>query len=116
MRRLLLALVLIAAPLAAHADGFVPGTEDLPLMPGLVSVDGSAVVFDKPEGRIVESAAHGKLSRYAVTRFYVQTLPQLGWRHAAGTAATWTRAGERLHLDFRGPPGDLTVGFTIAPQ
>ena len=116
MRRLFFALILIAAPLAAFADGFVPGTEDLPLMPGLVSVASSAVVFDKPEGRIVESSAHGGLSRYAVTRFYTQTLPQLGWRPVAGTPATWTRAGERLRLDFRGRDGDLTVGFMIAPQ
>jgi hypothetical protein len=116
MRRLLLALVLIAAPVAAHADGFVPGTEDLPLMPGLVSVAGSAVVFDKPEGRIVESAARGKLTRYAVTRFYAQTLPQLGWRRVLGVPAAWTRAGERLRLDFRGRDGDLTVGFMLAPQ
>ncbi|MDE2227499.1 MAG: hypothetical protein KGL11_00470 [Alphaproteobacteria bacterium] len=116
MRRLLLVLALIAAPLAAHADGFVPGTEDLPLMPGLAPVANSAVVFDKPEGRIVEASARGRLTRYDVTRFYAQTLPQLGWRHVAGTAAAWTRTGERLHLDFRGPDGDLTVGFTIAPQ
>lgn len=116
MRRFLLVLALIAAPLAARADGFVPGTEDLPLMPGLVAVAGSAVVFDKPEGRIVESTAHGKVRRYAVTRFYGQTLPQLGWHHVAGTAAAWTRAGERLNLDFHGHDGDLTVGFTIAPR
>ncbi len=116
MRRLFLAFVLIAAPLAAHADGFVPGTEDLPLMPGLVSVAGSAVVFDKPEGRIVESAARGKVSRYTVARFYNRTLPQLGWRPATGAPVTWTRAGERLHLDFHGPDGNLTVGFTISPQ
>jgi len=116
MRRLLLVLVLMTAPLVAHADGFVPGTEDLPLMPGLESIAGSAVVFDKPEGRIVESTAHGTLSRSAVTRFYTQTLPQLGWKHVAGTLATWTRAGERLRLDFRGPDGDLSVGFMLAPQ
>lgn len=116
MRRLLLVFVLMAAPLAAHADGFVPGTEDLPLMAGLESVAGSAVVFDKPEGRIIESTAHGKLTRYAVTRFYAQTLPQLGWKHVPGTPATWTRAGERLRLDFRGSDGDLSVGFMLAPQ
>ena len=116
MRRFLLALVLVAAPLTAQADGFVPGTEDLPLMPGLVSVPASAVVFDKPEGRIVESTAHGDVTRYAVTRFYAQTLPQLGWHHVAGTAAAWTRARERLKLDFRGRDGDLTVNFMIAPR
>lgn len=116
MRRFLFALVLVAAPLAAHAGGFVPGTEDLPLMPGLQPVAGSAVVFDKPQGRIVESSARGAVTRYAVTRFYAQTLPQLGWQHVAGTAATWTRGSERLNLDFHGPDGDLTVGFMIAPR
>jgi hypothetical protein len=116
MRQFLLVLVLLAVPLTAHADGFVPGTEDLPLMPGLVAVANSAVVFDKPEGRIVESTARGKVTRYAVTRFYARTLPQLGWQHVAGTAAAWTRGGEGLNLDFHGPDGDLTVEFTIAPR
>jgi hypothetical protein len=116
MRRFLLALAFVTAPLLAHAGGFVPGTEDLPLMPGLEPVAGSAVVFDKPEGRIVESAADGAVTRYAVTRFYVQTLPQLGWQHVAGTAAAWTRGSERLTLDFQGRDGDLTVGFMIAPR
>ena len=54
LRRLALVLLLIA-PLAAHADEFVAGTEDVPLMPGLTPVQGSSLVFDKPQGRIVEA-------------------------------------------------------------
>lgn len=115
MRQLLLVMVVVAAPLAAHANGFVPGTEDLPLMPGLVSITSSAVVFDNPEGRIVDVSARGKVTRYHVIRFYTQTLRQLGWRHVPRTTATWTRSGERLHLNFRGTDGDLTVEFTLAP-
>ncbi len=118
MRRLaLLVCLLLAAVLLpgapARADEFVPGTEDLPLMPGLALIDGSSLVFDKPEGRIVEAQAKGKLARYDVTRFYAQTLPQLGW-NAAGTNL-WRREGERLKLDYRGPDGNLTVGFTLSP-
>src|SRR5262249_20377772 len=73
--RLALALLLLA-PLPARADGFVAGTEDVPLMPGLAPVAGSALTFDKPEGRIVEAQASGKVTRAAVHRFYAESLPQ----------------------------------------
>jgi hypothetical protein len=118
MRRLALLLCLLLAAVLlpgapARADEFVSGTEDLPLMPGLNPVAGSSLVFDKPEGRIVEAQATGKLTREDVTRFYAQTLPQLGWS-AAGTNL-WRRESERLKLDYRGPDGNLTVGFTLSP-
>jgi len=116
-RRHLLFLPLLAPVLLpagfARADEFVPGTEDLPLMQGLVPVPGSSLVFDKPEGRIVEAQATGNLARAAVARFYAQTLPQLGWK-SSGTNL-WRRESERLQIDYRGPDGNLTVGFTLSP-
>jgi hypothetical protein len=111
MIRLALMLVLVLAAPAARAQ-FVAGTEDLPLMPGLAPVAGD-VVFDKPEGRIVEAQAKGALGRGAVRDFYRATLPQLGWVGAGSDA--WRREGERLRLDFAGRDGDLTVGFTLSP-
>jgi hypothetical protein len=107
-------LLLLLAPLPALADRFVAGTEDVPLMPGLVPVAGSALTFDKPQGRIVEAQASGKVTRAAVRHFYAASLPQLGWR-AAGADA-WRREGETLRLDFHGRDGDLTVGFTLSPR
>lgn len=118
MRRglIIVLLGLLAAPLAARADGeaFVAGTEDVPLMPGLVPVAGSNLVFDKPQGRIIEAQAAGKVTRSKVRAFYTQTLPQLGWSAAGANA--WRREGERLRLDFSGHDGELTVGFTLSPQ
>jgi hypothetical protein len=108
-----LLLMLLAAP-AALADGFVAGTEDVPLMPGLRPVDGSSVVFDKPQGRIVEAQARGRLSRGKVHAFYAETLPQLGW--SSDGANAWRREGEVLRLDFSGRDGELTVGFTLSPK
>jgi hypothetical protein len=99
---------------AALADAFVPGTEDVPLMPGLTPVAGSSVVFDKPEGRIVEAQASGKVTRPAVRAFYDASLPRLGWSAAGGDA--WRREGEVLRLDYREERGFLTVGFTLSPQ
>jgi hypothetical protein len=99
---------------AALADAFVPGTEDVPLMPGLAPVAGSSVVFDKPEGRIVEAQAAGKVTRAATRAFYDASLPRLGW--TALGADAWRREGEVLRLDYREERGTLTVGFTLSPQ
>lgn len=113
LRRLALILLLLT-PLPAQADSFVAGTEDVPLMPGLRPVAGSSLAFDKPQGRIVEAQAAGKVTRAAVHQFYATTLPQLGWKHAGAEA--WRRESEMLRLDFHGPDGDLTVGFTLSPR
>jgi hypothetical protein len=99
---------------SAAAPAFVAGTEDVPLMPGLAPVAGSDLVFDKPEGRIVEAQAAGRVSRAAVRKFYAATLPQLGWTPAG--SELWRRENEALHLDFTGRDGALTVGFTLSPR
>ncbi len=116
-RRLMLPLaLLIVATLgmgSASAQQFVPGTEDVPLMRELSPVKDSDIVFDKPEGRIIEASARGKVTKAAVRSFYASTLPQLGWR-VSGDA--WTRETETLHLDFAGRDGDLWVTFTLLPK
>jgi hypothetical protein len=113
LRRFALILALLAPAGAALAGDFVAGTEDLPLMPGLAAVAGSSLVFDKPQGRIVEAQASGKVSRNAVQSFYGATLPQLGWTSAGANA--WQREGEMLRIDFHGRDGDLIVGFSLSP-
>ena|SRR5579864_5985329 len=112
LRKFCLVLAFLA-PAVALAGEFVAGTEDLPLMPGLAVVAGSTLVFDKPQGRIVEAQATGKVTRTAVQSFYDATLPQLGWTSAGGNA--WRREGERLRLDFQERDGELTVGFSLSP-
>jgi hypothetical protein len=114
MLRRLAVLLLLLAPLPALADSFVAGTEDVPLMPGLTPVAGSALAFDKPQGRIVEAQASGNVTRAAAHQFYAASLPQLGWKPAGANA--WRREGETLRLDFHGRDGDLTVGFTLSPR
>lgn len=113
---LVLAALLLAPPAMAgprHA-GFVAGTEDVPLMPGLRNIDEQLVVFDKPEGRIVEAEARGRVKRAAVEKFYAATLPQLGW--VADGPRAWHREKEGLRLEFKGRDGDLRVGFTLLPR
>jgi hypothetical protein len=105
-------------PVSLTQSVYVPGTEDVPLMPGLASDDGASLVFDKPQGRIVEAAARGAVTRHAVMEFYQESLPQLGWRAAASKSGSksFERDGERLSLDFDGRDGNLQVAFTLAPR
>jgi hypothetical protein len=119
MRRVrMLSLALLLSVLAigtapARAQQFVPGTEDVPLMQELAPVKDTDIVFDKPEGRIIEASARGKVTKAAVRSFYASTLPQLGWKVSG---ESWTRDTETLHLDFAGHDGDLWVTFTLLPK
>ncbi len=111
---LLLLPVLLLASMPLRAEEFVAGTEDVPLMPGLKPLPNSGVVFDKPEGRIVEARAEGATTRAKVEAFYAASLPPLGWK-AAGPD-TWQRDAERLRLDFGVAGPRLAVGFTLSPR
>jgi len=98
---------------------YVPGTEEVPLMPGLAADEAASLVFDKPQGRIVEAEARGAVTRHAVMAFYEESLPQLGWRRTAAKTPdtkSYERDGERLSLDFDGRDGNLQVAFTLAPR
>ena len=116
-----LALALLSAGPApgqettAAVAGFVPGVADLPLMAGLEADPEATMVFDKPDGRIVEAAASGAVSREAVLAFYATTLPQLGWLRQGPTR--YTRDGEVLRLTVEPQRGDtpLRLIFAIEP-
>ena len=116
----IVALVLGVAALGGSARGqdgtagFVGGIEDLPLMAGLVEDAAAGLVFDKPEGRIVEAVATGPLERAAVDAFYAATLAELGWRPSGDGA--YKREGEALRITVSGEDGAVTVHFSLTPD
>ena len=76
MKKLLLLFCLFTFPVGAQ---FLPGTEDVPLMDGLESVEETAS-FDNPSERMVLISAETKLSSKKILSFYKQTLNNLGWQ------------------------------------
>ena len=107
----------LPADSGARAEGhgvYLTAVADLPLMPGLAELPEAGWVFDQPSGRIVEAYAQGQVSRAAVRSFYLDTLPNLGWR--AKAEALFQREGEELRLDISGDDGALIVRFTLQPQ
>lgn len=106
----------------AAATRFTDSIADLPLAPGLVEQPGTAVLMDKPQGRIVELLALGPVDAAAAVAFYRETLPALGWAETAAPGAdlAFTRAAELLTLRMdtvaAGAMPLLTVQFSIAPR
>ncbi len=53
---------------------------DLPLMPEMIELEEQNLIFDKADGRIIESQAlleNGDMK--AAQKFYADALPQFGW-------------------------------------
>ena len=96
-----------------EAQRFVAGVDDLPLPPGLEEAPG-AVVFDKPDGRIVEADARGPLQAATVRSFYRAVLPAFGWTQAG--ELSFVRGDETLRIEIAETDGALTVHFSIAPR
>jgi len=120
---LLLAVVaaVMLSPAISRAQepaAFVTGMGDVPLMSGLQDVPDSAVIFDKPSGRLVEAYAEGEVKGPAVLRFYRETLPQLGWTVAPdnGDSGVFFRESERLEIHILEERGRRTVRFVLSPR
>ena len=93
---------------------FFSNVEDLPLMSGMREVVDEGMVFDKPEGRIVEAIAIGAVSREAIATFYNTTLPELGWQQNGSD--TFSRSGEVLRYRLGFVDGETSIRFSIAPD
>ncbi len=102
------AFVLAAGP------GYSVIMEDLPLMPGMIEKADEAIVFDKPGGRIVETIAESSAEIKEIERFYVETLPALGWK--ASSSSRFTRDDEMLILTVEKKKGIASVHFVLTPN
>lgn len=117
----LLTTLLATSPVRAQ---YVAGFEDVPLAPGLAMVDGSALAFDKPEGRIVEATATGTATdRAKVGTFYRETLHHLGWveTEARRVGGSWSqlqfrRDDEQLAISLGGREGRVEVRYQLSPK
>lgn len=120
------ALCLFPGPNAARALDHAPqarqetpqffeSLEDIPLMPGLQELPGETLTFDKPEGRIVETAAilSGEIGREQVLLYYQSVLPRFGWGKSGENE--FFRAGEVLRISFDGNNGRTVARFLIKP-
>ncbi len=121
------AVALVAAPSIGNAATgestvYLEDIADMPLAPGLTEDTNAGLVFDKPDGRIVDAVATGKVARDAVAAFYDGVLPELGWRRVrqgkvnGGTELIYDRDDEQITITIAGDRTRTTVHFEVSPK
>ena len=105
---------------SVSADEFSDLMGDVPLMEGLQEDINQRLVFDKSEGRIVETTAFGSVAINGVWDFYIATLPELGWQNIKSNknknSLLFSREGESLEIKFLKLKTVLEVKFSIHPS
>ena len=91
------AILLLCWIMPALAQSFLPGTEDIPLMNGLIQVEETAS-FDSPEERMVLIGAQTNKTRAEILKFYKQTLINLGWQ--AKKEGAFERGSDSLFIEI----------------
>jgi len=84
-------------------------------MHGFSEEQDSAVIFESPAGRIIETSAIGKGVWLDISGFYKRSLPELGWKSKSPTS--YIREGELLNLELveTDSEGKIRILFKITP-
>lgn len=105
---------------ATRADEFSDIMGDVPLMSGLIEDVDQRLVFDKPEGRIVQTVVFGHVFVGDAKKFYLGLLPELGWvpdgKTTEGLNFSFVREGEILELRFLANQNEITIYFNLSPN
>lgn len=96
----------------------------IPLMGGLAENSEGAMLFDSPEGRIINAEARGALAAKDVYEYYRVVLPSLGWSVEQSTPCDAnvrfcikaTRDAENLLIDIAAAGNKSTVSYALAPN
>ena len=80
---------------------FLPQTDDIPLMEGLILKQTDDVAFDTPAGQILVFETTTKNSPESIRSFYAQSLSSLGWTRKKKDS--YTRGADTLTLSFPAP-------------
>ena len=99
-------VVLVLSVGSSLAVSFLYVAPDIPLAPGLSEAETGALIFDKPEGRIVSIEALAATPSADIFAFYRLSLPNLGWQNkpelSVRNSETFHREGEALTIKYEG--------------
>ena len=96
----------------------------IPLMDGLVENGDEALLFDSPEGRIIDAAASGQANAKEIYTYYRVVLPSLGWiveqNRQCETAILYcisaVRDQESLMLNINSAGDISTITYSLSPN
>lgn len=128
LQRYLVVALLIWGPLltvnAQDNGGAMLNDLAIPLMDGLVENDEASMLFDSPEGRIINAAASGLIPGDKIHDYYRVVLPSLGWEvrqdKPCEAGATYClsafRDEENLTMNIEVTGDKSTVTYSLSPN
>ena len=95
---------------------FVNQNTDLPLMEGLSQIDEDSVGFDGETGSIVSVSYESKIVFSEVQKFYLETLPQMGWKLSSNEndKLIFNREKDKVEIEFYDDDSKNIVKFFIS--
>lgn len=117
------AIIISAAQESWAQDGIadaplVAGVEGVPLMPGLAEAPDLTVIFDKPQGRIIDATAFGNVGLAEAYAYYRSALAETGWAPLLRKVVDGilvVRGEEVLHVRLRREGPGIAVHFSLSP-
>lgn len=104
-----------ANPIQSSHQAYFMALPDIPLMPNMKEIEDQSFIFDKAEGKVVESV--GFLSATPsqnILHFYHDALQSLGWKPLNNNA--FSRNNERMTLKIEELPQGVQIRFRLSPQ
>lgn len=100
----------------AVSKSFVQGSEDIPLLEGMKRDSVNNIGFDSAIGSITSSSYTTDIEISDLRLFYVETLPQMGWKNVRNkkNQLVFARDEEKLEIDFDSEDDKNLVKFLIS--
>jgi hypothetical protein len=98
------------------SEEFVQGSEDIPLLLGMEKMPDESLGFDTASGSIIASSYTTKNDLQLVKKFYLETLPQMGWKleQSSHSKTSFNREKEKLEIEFSKENEQKMVKFFIS--
>lgn len=94
---------------------FIEGLEDVPVIEGMQQLQNDSITFGNEESRLVEAILTSESTTFKnVEKFYVNTLPQMGWIYQGKRESTliFEREGELIEIS-KEQTNPLMVRITV---
>lgn len=118
LKSVVILLFTLGINVEARAVSFIEGLEDVPVMEGLKQLPHDNISFGNEESRLVEAILIGnKISFGKVQKFYIDTLPQMGWSFEgkSGGSLLFYRDRESLKI-IKESAKPLTIRITVTSR
>jgi len=101
-------------------NNFIEELENIPLPTSFIQNKKKSIIFDTPEGRIVEIYTKGRGDKQTVIDFYKESMPQFGWKiiknHNNKVALRYIKEGEKLDIKITNAEKyNLNLNFELSP-